>query len=583
MFQRLRWLSAWTIVLALHGAATAAPPLEIVTATYFGTEGENDLQGSAAAADGSIYIVGNTGGPAKDIPGGIAAATFGSPAKNPRCGCGFVARLSADGKRILQYAQFAPGIALLTSVQAAGEDVYVGGYGSEGLAPVLKDRPGLIREFPLTQEIRAHEQEVAAGKEDKIAGRPGLGRYGAPCVIRMSADLQAIRGGTYLEGWQQVWDKKRVAKPGKEMLGGYQEYFWQPTSLAALKDNSLLVCHDGGYFRPVSEKDKELAKDNPKLLDRLTFYDTCDYVSKLSADLTRRTWVKSIYTPPVDPKVAMTVKDGWPLSHYSSPRTHRMRLDRDENIYLCGWSASATSKEPWWAPYLYKLNAKSGDVVWKAYEYDPMSGGGNRMGGQVADTACVSLAIDENGNVLSSLLADGGNSVMEWSPKAERLGEAFEVKTKGGGFGVKLVHWWGQIHRLDAKTRQGLGGARIGAWGWAHDIASLPGNSVLAFGRYNWKFDFTPDAWWTKSEVENPNAFLRVYGPDFGLRFSTALPGVVPFEMSRAGANRYLLVGRAEQGAAPVKDAIFPKSAGKTAGYLMIVDYVGDGAAAPVK
>ena len=323
----------------------------------------------------------------------------------------------------------------------------------------------------------------------------------------------------------------------------------------------------------LTDKDRELAKDNVKLLDRLAFYDNCDYLSKLSADLSQRVWKKPIHTPPTDPAVAREAQGGWTLPYYGSPRTHRMRLDREENVYLCGWSASYTSKEPWWSPYLYKLDAKTGEAIWKAYEYDPMSGGGNRMGGQVADTACVSLAIDESGNVLSSLLADGGNSVMEWSPKAERLGATFEAKTKGGGFPVKLVHWWGQIHRLDAKTREGLGGARIGAWGWAADVGSLPGNSVLAFGRYNWKFDFTADAWAKESPVENPNAFLRVYSPEFDLTFSTVLPGVVPFEACRLNANRYVLLGRAEGEVALVKDALFPKNAGKTAGYLMVVDW----------
>jgi hypothetical protein len=550
--------------------------MEIISASYFGSAADGDLQGAAAAPDGSIYVVGNSSTLTETPLDGISVTQFGSPAKSPRCGCGFIAHLSPDGKHILHYAQFSPGVVIFTTAQASGNDVYVSGYGSAELEGVLKNHPGLIREFPLVQEIKSFEQETANGKVDKIAGRPGLGRYGAPCVLRLSADLKTLRSGTYLEGWQQVWDKKRVSKQGSQMLGGYQEYFWQPTSLAILKDATLLVCHDGGYFRMATGKDRELAKDDPKLLDRLLFYDTCDYVSSLSSDLTQRLWKKPIYTPPVDPAVAKTVKDGWPLTHYSSPRTHRMRLDRDGNIYLCGWSASATSKEPWWSPYLYKLDSKTGDIVWKAYEYDPLSGGDNRLGGQVADTACVSLAIDEDGNVLSSLLADGGNSVMEWSPKAERLGEPFEVKTRGGGFGVKLVHWWGQIQRFNGKTRQGLGGARIGPWGWAHDIASLPDNSVMAFGRYNWRFDFTPDAWCKESPIENPNAFLRIYSPTFDLQFSTALPGVVPFEICRVGASRYVLVGRAEQGVSPVKDALFPKSAGKTSGYLLIVDWKGE-------
>lgn len=550
--------------------ALAAP--QLVCATYFGTAEDDDLQGAAVAPDGTIYVVGNSGAAMSNLPEGVRATRFGAAMTLPRCGYGFVAHLSGDGKRVLHYAEFDRGIALLTTVQVGKGGIYVGGYASEGLETLLTDKPGLIRQYPLTAELKQYEADLAAGKEDKIAGRPGLGRYGAPCLIRLSMNLGELTAGTYLEGWQQVWDKKRVAKPGKEMMGGYQEYYWQPTSLAVTKNDDVIVCHDGGYFRPLTEKDRQLAGDNTKLLDRLSFYDTCDHASRLSPDLDRRAWHQKIYTPAVKPDVAREVKDGWPLDHYSSPRTQRMRIDRDERIYLCGWSASATSKEPYWSPYVFRLDSQSGRIDWRAYEYDPMSGGGNRMGGQVADTACVSLALDNDGNLITSLLADGGNTVMEWSPKAEAFGVASEVKARGGGFGVKLVHWWGQIQRVDVGTREALGRAKVGPWGWAHDVAALADNGVLAFGRFNWKFDLTPDAWWQPGELENPIAFLRVYSPEMDVKFSTAVPGVVPFEICRAG-DRYVLVGRAEQGAAPATaGALVPKSPGKTDGFLMILD-----------
>jgi len=579
----VRCAGTWLAVIGLAAlAAHAAPPLEVVTASYFGTADEGDLQGAAVAPDGTIYIVGNTGAAAKDLPGGIQPATvravpvpgpklFGGPAKEPKCGCGFVAQLAADGRKILRYAEFARGVVILTTVQVNQHGVYVGGYASEALGDVLKDVPGLIRQYPLANEIKQLEADNAAGKQDKIAGRPGLGRYGAPCILRFSADLQKLECGTYLEGWQQVWDKKRVAKPGKEMLGGFQEYYWQPTSIGLLRSGDVIVCHDGGYFRLLTDQDKELAKDNAKLLELLAFYDCCDYVSRLSPDLAQRTWKKPIYTPPVDPEVAKKVRSGWPLPHHSSPRTHRMRLDKDENIFLCGWSASYTSNEPWWSPYLWKLDPKTGEVAWKAYQYDPMSGGGNRMGGQVSDTAVLTVVPEDDGNLLTALLADGGNTVMGWSPKAD--GSKFETPTRGKGFGVKLVHWWGQVHRVDGKTLSGLGAARIGPWGWVVDMASMPGRNVVAVGRFNDKFDFTDDAWWRESTVENPNAFLRVFSPEFDLLFSTEIPGLVPFEISRLGPTRIILVGRSEKGASPVKDALFAKSAGQTGGYFMILQW----------
>ncbi|MBM4019072.1 MAG: hypothetical protein FJ288_12215 [Planctomycetes bacterium] len=556
----------------LAGVAAAKPPLDIVTASYFAPADDGDLQGAAAAPDGTVYIAGNAGAPAKDLPGGVRPTTLGAPVKEPKCGCGFVAQLSADGRRLLRYAEFARGIVILTTVQANDQGVYVGGYASEGLEELLKDRPGLMRQYPLAREMQQIAADKAAGKEDKIAGRPGLGRYGAPCILRLSADLQKIESGTYLEGWQQVWDKKRVAKPGRELLGGYQEYYWQPTSIALLKGDDVLVCHDGGYFRLLTDKDRQLAAGNEKLLDRLSFYDCCDWVSRLSPDLARRTWNKPVYTPPVDPEVARRVKDGWPLPHYSSPRTHRMRVDKDENIYLCGWSASATANEPWWSPYLWKLDSRTGDAVWTAYQYDPMSGGGNRMGGTVSDTALLTVVPDDDGNLLTSLMADGGNTVMGWSPKAD-MSTRFEVPIKGKGFGVKLVHWWGQVHRVDSKARTGLGGARIGPWGWVVDMAALPGRNVLAVGRFNGKFDFTDDAWAKESPIDNPNAFLRVFSPEFDLMFSTEIPGLVPFEITRLSPTRVILVGRAEKGAAPAKDAIQAKSPGQTDGYFMVLDW----------
>ena len=302
--------------------------------------------------------------------------------------------------------------------------------------------------------------------------------------------------------------------------------------------------------------------------ERLLFYDVPDYVSRLSADLTSRAWRQSIYTPPVDPAVARTVKDGWPLDHYGNPRTHHMRLDAQENAYLCGWSASATSLEPWWSPYVWKLEPERGDPVAKLYQYDPLSGGGNRLGGTVSDTAVVTLALDGDGNLLTSLIADGGNTVIGWSPKGD--GAKFAGPIQGGPFNVKLVHFWGHVHRVDAKSHEGLGG-RIGPWAWVTDLASLPDRNVLAVGRYNDKFAWTDDAWWTESSLDNPNAFVRVYSPQCELRSRTAIPGFVPFAACDIGQNRIMLVGRAEQGVAPVKNALMAKSPGGSDGYFLML------------
>ncbi len=571
------------LILASFGpGAAAGPPVERVTATYFGTAEDDDLQGVVAAADGTIYVVGNTGASAKGLPGGIAPTQLGRPTQTPRCGQGFVAHLAADGRTLLHYAEFARGVLFLTSVQINGNGGYVSGDASEGLEPLLAGHPGLLKNYPLAAMLAPTSQPAGAGpkKRDPFEGRPGLGRYGAPCIVRLSADLKNLECGTYLEGWQQVWDKNRVAKIGPRMLGGYHEYFWQPTSVGLMtKSGDAIVCHDGGYGRENTAEERKLLGDNEKLLGKLGFYDMCDHVSRLSPDLAKRAWRQSIYTPSIDPASAKEVWPDWPKAHYSNPRTHRLRLDKQDHIYLCGWSASFTSQEPWWSPYLWKLDPADGSAIWKAYNFDPIAGGGHRMGGEVADTACVGLAIDDDGNLLTSLLADGGNSVIGKSPKAD--GARFDGPVKDH-VGVKLVHWWGQISRIDRETRAGLAGTQIGPWGWVTDMAAMPDNRVLAAGRYNDKFKWTDDAWAKDSPQENPNAFLRVYAADFSLQFSTSLPGIVPFELCRLSPTRYALVGRAEHGIALTNNALLDKSPGKTDGYLLVVDVAaGDSATAP--
>jgi hypothetical protein len=461
------------------------------------------------------------------------------------------------------------------------------------------------------------------GNKDVIANRPGLGRYGAPCVLRFSPDLKTLQNGTYLEGWQQIWDKHRVVA-GKPVHKTFPpEYFWQPTDLGLLKSGDVVVSHDGGYFRRLTDKDRQLAQEtaerlvqeNPNpppgkagepapdqatrlamyraaMLRRLPFYDVCDWMSRLSPDLTKRVWRKAIYTPATDPETAKRLKDGWPFAYLSNPRACRMRLDKDENIYLAGWSASATKSESYWDPYLWKLDPKDGNLIWKAYEYDPMGGKDNRINGNVADTAVLTVALDQDQNVLACLISDGGNTVMGGTPKAE-LGKAFEGPFKGMG-GGGLTHFHGRIVRFDAQTREGLAGARTGRVAWTVDVAALPQKHVLALGRCNFGVEWSADAWQKSDPNENPTGYLRVYSPDFDLLYSTALRGVVPYEIIPLAEKRFLIVGEskgtlskvkwnedktyelaqeANPGLAPVKNALQAKPQGKNDGYLMIVEW----------
>ena len=558
-------------------------PLRLVTASFIGTAADDDLQGAYGASDGTIYLVGNLGAAAKMKAQSSESKVFGRKSGQPKCGRGFVAHFSGDMSKLLHMAEFEDGIAILTSIQANFGGIYVSGYATAELEPLLTGKSSFISKYPLAKEadlIAQGKMLEANGLADKdpIADRPGLGRFGAPCVLKLSADLQTIEAGTYLEGWQQVWDKARVKsiKPHETFP---PDYFWQPTSLALTKSGDVVVCHDGGYFRLLNDEDRKRAADNPELLKRLAFYDCCDYLSRLSPDLSKRVWRESLYTPGVNAETAKAVKNGWPLEHYSSPRTTRMRLDKDENIYLCGWSASATAKEPWWSPYLWKMSASTGKPIWKAYEYDPMSGKENRLLGNVADTAIASVAVDRQGNLLAGLYADGGNSVIGWSPVAE-LGKKFEGRVVNQANGIKLVHWWGAAQRIDSQTREGLAGATFasrvknGPAGPAFpvDLAALSDNQTLLVGRCNFELPWTDNAWHKGDPDENPTAFLRVYSEAFQLRFSTALPGVVPFEIVPLSENRYLIVGQAVHATAPVKQAYCDQTNGKSDGYFMLVE-----------
>jgi len=580
-------------VMFLALPALAETPLEVVRASYFGTAEDDNFEGAAAGEDGSLYLVGNAGAKIDDLPGRVKPVTFGDECAGSNCGCGFVLKLSKDGGKIRGYAEFGKGILHATGIAVTKEAVYVGGFASHGLEPLLKGKGGLIQEYPLRakmEDLRKQQEEAeAAGKprKDPLAGRPWLQRLGAPCVLKLSLDLGTLEGGTYLEGWEQVYDKKRVCghvrRDGKRKgyVGRFREFFWQPINICPLKSGDVVVSHDGGYFRNTTDADREKVeaaakeeKDRKKLLERLGFYDVPDHVSRLSGDLRKRKWKTEIATPPTDPKVAGKLKNGWYLTHFGNPRIHRMRMDSKENLWVGGWSATLTSNEPWWSPFLWRLDAKTGEPTKRFYEYDPMSGGGNRMGGTVADTAVLSVAVEEDDDLLVCLISDGGNSHMFKGPKGND-GE----KMKGPVIGPTLIfspcHFWGQVHRVSWDKYDGLGGAKTGPWAWTIDAAGAPDNHFLALGRWNHKLPWTEDAWWTDKEAihPNPNAFLRVVGPDHNTTFWTAIPGVRPFEVVSVGDKRYVVTGFADGGSAPKKDGLVEAPIGKRDAWFMIVEW----------
>jgi hypothetical protein len=443
-----------------------------------------------------------------------------------------------------------------------------------------------MREYPLRKEIALVEEgkwrEAVgedASKPDPIPeSRHGqLGRYGAPCVLRLSADLKTVECGTYLEGWQQVWTKhrtyNRVRDPEtreKRFIYVPEEHSWQPTHLALLRSGAVVVCHDGGYFRLLTAEDRALVKEvgDPGLAKRLGFYDVCDHLSRLSPDLQQRAYSKRIYTPATNVAVAKRIKNGWPYPHYGSPRTHRMRLDRDENIYICGWSASATSREPWWSPYVWEIDASDGSTNRKIVETDPMSGKDNRMGGAVADRAIGAVAVDGR-DLLYSSYSDGGYS--------------------------GLIHFSGSVYRVDGKSLKEEARTKTAPCMWVVDLAALPGNRVLALGRCDGINTWPESAWQQGAGEEHPQAWLRVYDARMEAEFTTAIRGVTPFALCELDAGRFMVVGRSHgtlqiheervegkvieserpnPGVALLRGAIVDKPPGGDDGYLMLVKCV---------
>lgn len=120
---------------------------ELVSATYLGTAGHDDLQDVAVADDGTIYVVGNLDQPLADLPGGVKAVALGQPVGGTWYRCGLLAQFNADGTELLRCVQFARGLAFLTSVALDKDRIYVGGYGTEKLTGLLGPLGGIYADF----------------------------------------------------------------------------------------------------------------------------------------------------------------------------------------------------------------------------------------------------------------------------------------------------------------------------------------------------------------------------------------------------------------------------------------------------
>jgi len=529
----MRLLAALLLALALPAAAGDAATPVLVARTEIATPGADLAEGVAISGDGSIYVAGNAGAPLGDPPDGAAVRRLGSPIDGWTYGPAFVARYGPDGRRMLARLELAPGTAKLTTVEVGPAGVYVGGYASHGLAPLIRGLGGL---FPEPHGYAQRSLQCYCPGEHHSEPRRDLAndQRGVPFVLRLDADLSQIECGTYLEGWQSVW---HVPRP-------LREDHWQPVAIGLLSGGDLVVCHDGGYNRS-PEPGQAAGFEH--------FYGVPDHLSRLSPNLSARAWRREIYTPPTDPEKVDRYQPNFGRSawsgHWQRPdlgntRVLRLRVGPGDVFYAAGWSPTRTSREPWWSPFLWKYDA-GGNLLWRAYNPDPMSGTNDRMGTLVSDAGLRSVAVDPRGNVLAALIGDGGNSVLRQDPR-DYTRPAPNLRGGVHSFPGRVL-FWGAVVRLDAETRELLGGNHVTGFAdgdlrraWAKDLAAAPGGRVLAVGRHTGGFQFTEDAWNTGA-----GAFLRVYGPDFGLEFSTAVADFNPATLAARG-SRAAIVGRTD-------------------------------------
>ncbi len=571
---------------AQAGEEPNASPLRLVASGFVGTGGTDRIDSVVFDSDGGIWVAGNLGEPLKSLPGSdVKLNTLGETPKGWTYGCGFVARFSADGSKVLAFRQFAPGVLKLTSVAVTKDAVYAAGYGSPAMAKLLGEK-GLMtspegRFKQRSWRLFSPREHWTDPRYDKRNDQRGV-----PVVIRFRRDLSRITAGTYLEGWQTVW---HVPRP----LG---EDWWQPVGLAVLSDGDVVVSHDGGYNTAPLDDEK---------LGYERFYHVPDYVSRLSGDLTARRWKKILYMPQIDLKRARrflhagrtrhcnTPPRKWPYDSIGQTRILRLRSDANDNLYLCGYSPSRTSQEPWWCPFLLKWDP-NGKRLASPYTPDPMTGPKGRLYGDVSDSCIYSVAPDGEGNILACTIADGGNSILRKDPRDmtrdPKTPDGRKIGLGVGGFRGRTL-FWGPVVKISGKTQGLLGGHRVYGNGrrgvkpaWGVDICPLPGGRTLVAGRYSSGFGVTDEDWPVDQEDRSGsdnrrrrarlgpvgNGFIRLYDGSFDMEFSGGVEGFVPVTVASQG-RRIVIVGRASS-SPPVKEFAFPEAAGRQDGYIMILE-----------
>jgi hypothetical protein len=535
----------------LFSTLLSAQTPEPVWGIHIGTPGADNVEDAVFGPDGFIYVVGNLASPLTELPGGLPTRTVGNPEAEPKYGCAFVMKLDPATGRPLAFVQFAPGLLHLTSVITGPDTVYLGGYGTQGMELLAKSRQGFMQTSGLSSS-RLSGPTPFIHRDDPHIDKARDGR-GRPMVLRVTPDLQTFDAATFLEGWHHIW---HVPPP-------LNEDRHSPVAIGLLANGDVVAAHDGGQRTP-----------HPVTGKADSFYQARDHLSCLSPDLKQRRWHTPIETPPVDTSRAQKLL-GEHFTHdwMGNVRTFRLRIDPANRIYVCGWAASKTMKEPWWAPFLIQYDPATGKPAWRGWTVDPTGGGDGRMKGLVSDSVVRSIAFDEQGRLLAAMNSDGGNNIAARPPN-DYTQEGSPKLTGDTPWGMRgRTLFIGNVQRLDETRENRLGGSnllgrqnRTATAAWPIDLCSLPEDRVFVVGRYTRGFGFK-QAW---SPSNRPGSFLRVYSPDFQVQFSTGLDGTDLRNVQRRG--NLLVVSGTSSGPAPVGQSPFQTyQGGKTDGYVLLL------------
>lgn len=320
--------------------------------------------------------------------------------------------MTSDGQ-VQGTVAFAAGAFLPTDLHVADDGLWLAGYAGEGFARWLDEQqiPGLRAHDPSFAQ-RQWELHTPGEHHDEPRYDPRYDGRGAPAVLFFAGDALALNSAALLEGWQSTWF----------VPAQVQETWWQPVLLERFANGDIVVVHDGGY---------NLAPTPGQSLGFCEFSLAYDVVSRLTPDLTKRHWHTRMHGPTVDPQaISAHMQEGvhfrqtsmsvWSEPVLGNPRAWSLTIDGDDQLWVAGWSASRTAKEPWWCPFIRRVS-EDGTIADGPWSPSPTAGGG-RLGGQVSDTAVRAVQALRDGGMAVILLSDGGNNVSRrdpWDPLAE--------------------------------------------------------------------------------------------------------------------------------------------------------------------